>query len=138
MFWLIAFLPFTPNSCRQPRRSNYISFSVNLRVWLRGNMRKAHARHVAQAYVRTCTRSCICMPYTGKTHTHTHNHRVGKCQLCLLSPEVQCRMRLHFYSEHCALSPSVILVMCVCERESLREKEGGSDEICCIRGCSGV
>lgn len=44
---------------------------------------------------------------------HTHNHRVGKCQLGLLSPEVQCRMRLHFYSEHCALSPSVILVMCV-------------------------
>lgn len=68
MFWLIAFLPFTPNSCRQPRRSNYISFSVNLRVWLRGNMRKAHARHVAQARAHAHAYAC----HTQEKHTHTH------------------------------------------------------------------
>lgn len=68
-------------------------------------MLRRHTCARAHAHAYAC--------HTQEKHTHTHNHRVGKCQLCLLSPEVQCRMRLHFYSEHCALSPSVILVMCV-------------------------
>lgn len=70
------------------------------------------------------------------THRKTHTHRlcVGKCQVCLLSLEVQCQMRFGFFSEHGTLVPTVILVVCV--RDWELQRGWGSDEMYCIRGCN--
>lgn len=115
-------------------------FYINFQACAHRSKIKAHGHHVALAYtvsLYTLHRHIVIHMYVAqRKKTHTQNHCVRKCQICSLSLEVRCQMRFCFFAEHCTVGPGVISAACVWDWELQREE--GSDEICCIRGCSEV